>query len=81
MRVGRIPDDGFLLLALAPFRDIGVDRARAELKSGFLSRFAADVIGSEFPKLAEKMHVRTGIFAWHSRVVEMMIDPHPTHTS
>ena len=43
MRVGRIPDDGFLLLALTPFRDIGVDRARAELKSGFLSRFAADV--------------------------------------
>jgi len=81
MQVGRIPDDGFLLLALAPFREIGVDRARAELKSGFLSRFAADVIGNEFPKLAEKMHLRTGIFAWHSRVVEMMIDPHATHTS
>jgi hypothetical protein len=80
MQVGRIPDDGFLLLALAPFREIGVDRARAELKSGFLSRFAADVIGSEFPKLAEKMHVRTGIFAWHSRVVEM-IDCRATHTS
>ena len=80
MRAGRIPDDGFLLFALAPYREIGVDRARAELKSGFMSGFAADVIGSEFPKLAEKMHVRTAVLAWQSRVMEM-IDCRATHTS
>ena len=80
MRAGRIPDDGFLLFALAPYREIGVDRARAELKSGFMSGFAADVIGSEFPKLAEKMHVRTAVLAWQTRVMEM-IDYRATHTS
>jgi hypothetical protein len=80
MRVGRIPDDGFLLLAMAPYREIGVDRARAELKTGFLSGFAADVIGTEFPKLAEMMHVRTTVLAWQSRVMEM-IDCRATHTS
>lgn len=80
LRVGRIPDDGFLLLAMAPYRKIGVDRARAELKTGFLSGFAADVIGTEFPKLAEKMHVRTAVLTWQSRVMEM-IDCRATHTS
>ena len=41
MKAGRIPDDGFLLLASVPYDEIGVDRARAELKSRFLSCFAA----------------------------------------
>jgi hypothetical protein len=49
MHAGRIPDDGFLLLASVPYDEIGVDRARAELKSRFLSTFAADVIRAEFP--------------------------------
>ena len=39
MKAGRIPDDGFLLLASVPYDEIGVDRARAELKSRFLSCF------------------------------------------
>lgn len=72
MRAGHIPDDGFLLLAEAPYSDIGVDRARAELKSRFLSEFAADVIRAEFPKLAEKMHVRTAVLDWQSRAMEMV---------
>ena len=72
MRAGRIPDDGFLLLAEAPYREFGIERARAELKSGFLSGFAADVIRTEFPKLAEKMHVRTAVLAWQSRVMELI---------
>ena len=55
MKSGRIPDDGFLLLASVPYDEIGVDRARAELKSSFLSRFASGVIRSEFPTLADKM--------------------------
>ena len=72
MQAGRIPDDGFLLLAEAPYHEIGVDRARAELKSRFLSEFAADVIRIEFPKLAEKMHVRTAVLAWQTRAMEMI---------
>jgi hypothetical protein len=80
MRAGRIPDDGFLQLAMTPYREIGVDRARAELKSGFLSGFAADVIRSEFPKLAEKMHVRTAVLNWQSRMMQR-IDCPATHIS
>ena len=80
MRAGRIPDDGFLLLAETPYREIGVDRARTELKSRFLSEFAADVIRTEFPKLAEKMHVLTAVLAWQSRAMEI-IDCHIVHRS
>jgi hypothetical protein len=72
MRAGRIPDDGFLLLASAPYVEIGVDRARAELKSRFLSQFAAEVIRKEFPALAEKMFMRTAVLNWRSRVLEML---------
>ena len=72
MRAGRIPDDGFLLLAETPYHEIGVDHARTELKSLFLSGFAADVIRTEFPKLAEKMHVLTAVLAWQSRAMEII---------
>ncbi len=70
MQAGRIPADGFLLLASAPYTEIGVDRARAELKSRFLSQFAAAVIRNEFPQLADKMYMRTAVLNWHSRVLE-----------
>ena len=60
MHAGRIPDDGFLLLTSAPYAEIGVDKARAELKSRFLSEFAAEVIRNDFPGLADKMHIDTG---------------------
>jgi hypothetical protein len=72
MRAGRIPDDGFLLLASAPYVEIGVDRARAELKSRFLSQFAAEVIRTEHPELANKMFVQTAVLNWHSRDLEMV---------
>lgn len=70
MAAGRIPDDGFLLLASAPYDEIGVDRARAELKSRFLAGFAADVIRAEFPELAGKMACRTAVLDWRSRQLE-----------
>jgi len=74
------PDDGFSAARpWAPYREIGVDRARAELKSGFLSGFAANVIGSEFPKLAEKMHVRTAVLNWQSRMMLRIDCPAPPH--
>lgn len=72
MREGRIPSDGFLLLASVPFDEIGVDRARAELKARFLSTFAADVIGKSFPTLAGKMSVRTAVLDWPSRQLELL---------
>lgn len=70
MSAGRIPDDGFLLLASVPYDDISVDRARAELKSGFLSRFAAEVIGVAFPDLAPRMFQRIAVLDWSSRRLE-----------
>ncbi|MBU1237659.1 MAG: hypothetical protein KJ634_03475 [Gammaproteobacteria bacterium] len=70
MTAGRIPDDGFLLLASVPYDEIGVDRARAELKSRFLSDFAARVIRDEFPGLAGKMTMRTAVLDWRSRKLE-----------
>ena len=63
----------------APF-EIGVDRASAELKTRFLSGFAASVIRNEFPKLDEKMHVHTAVLASQSRAIEIM-DRDPVHGS
>lgn len=70
MKEGRVPDDGFLLLASVPYDEIGVDRARAELKSLFLSDFAANVIRSDFPELATKMFTHTAVLDWRSRALE-----------
>lgn len=67
MEFGRIPDDGFLLLASAPYREAGMDRARAELKSRFLSQFADEVIGREWPDLHPKMIVETAVLDWNTR--------------
>jgi hypothetical protein len=50
--------------------EVSVDRARAELKSRFLSKFAADVIHAQHPKLAPKMQVRTAVLDWRSRTLE-----------
>jgi hypothetical protein len=72
MRTGRIPDDGFLLLASVPYYEVGVDRARAELKSRFLSKFAADVIYAKHPQLAHKMHMRIAVLDWRSRKLEII---------
>ena len=74
MRAGRIPDDGFLLLASVPYDEIGVDRARAELKSRFLSQFAAEVIASDFGALAQKMKKCTAVLDWNSRTLERLND-------
>lgn len=72
MQAGRIPDDGFLLLASAPYDEIGVDRARAELKARFMREFTAGVIRREFPALAAKMHERIAVLDWHSRAQEQI---------
>ncbi len=74
MKHGRIPDDGFLLLATVPYHEIGMERARAVLKSRFMCRFASDVIREEFPELARKMHIRTAVLDWRSRALEPIAD-------
>jgi hypothetical protein len=72
MRAGRIPDDGFLLFASVPYEEIGMDRARAELKSRFLANFAAEVIRVEYPGLAERMHIQMAVLSWRSRALELL---------
>ncbi len=78
MLAGRIPDDGFLLLTAAPYEEIGVDRARAELKAQFLARFAAGVLHSEFGDLAAKMTAHCAVLDWHVRNLELIPDAMPT---
>jgi len=72
MQAGRIPDDGFLLFASVPYEEIGMDRARAVLKSKFLADYAAEVIGQDFPELAQRMHRRTAVLSWRSRELELL---------
>lgn len=72
MCAGRIPSDGFLLLASVPYDHVGVDRARAELKAQFLAQFAGQVIRDQLPDLADKMHVRTAVLDWRSRKLEAL---------
>lgn len=74
MKFGRIPDDGFLLLTSVPYDEIGVDKARAELKSRFLSRFACNVLRDEFSSLSAKMFIRTSVVDWRSRNIELIDD-------
>lgn len=72
MEAGRIPDDGLLVLASVPYDEIGVDRARAEMKSRFLARFGAEVIRREHPDLATKMTMLTAVLDWRSRELELL---------
>ncbi len=70
MHSGRIPDDGFLLLASSPYQDIGSDRARAELKARFMAHFAAEVIRRDLPDLAPRMTVHAAVLNWATRGLE-----------
>ena len=72
MKNDQIPDDGFLLFSVAPYQDVGVDRARATLKSRFMAEFAAHIIRSDHPKLADKIHIRKAVISWHTRALELI---------
>ncbi|MFO8045008.1 MAG: hypothetical protein R6U30_03965, partial [Halomonas sp.] len=72
MAAGRIPEDGFMLLASTPFQAVGVDRARAELKSHFLADFATKVIHQRHPRLAERMHRHTAVVHWPTRRLDLI---------
>lgn len=71
MNKGMIPKDGFLLLASAPYDEIGVDKARAELKSNFLSQYASEVIIKEHPDMEKLMIKKTAVLNWHTRNLEI----------
>ncbi|MCU7810869.1 MAG: carboxysome shell carbonic anhydrase [Candidatus Thiodiazotropha sp. (ex Notomyrtea botanica)] len=77
MSAGRIPEDGFLLLASVPYQELGVDRARAELKSQFMREFAAQQIREEYPNLAKKMYEQTAVLNWQSRELEVLQESRP----
>lgn len=72
MKKGMIPADGFLLLASAPYTEIGVDRARAELKSRFLCQYASEVIKKTNPAMYKQMIKKTAVLNWHTRDLEVL---------
>jgi hypothetical protein len=67
MNKGMIPKDGFLLLVSAPYNEIGVDKARAELKSNFLSQYASEVIIKEHSDMQKLMIKKTAVLNWNTR--------------
>ncbi|KAI9019626.1 hypothetical protein DFJ74DRAFT_673874 [Hyaloraphidium curvatum] len=70
MAAGRIPADGFLLLASSPYEDPGVDRASAVLKARFAGEYAARLIREAMPEMARKMRALTVVMDWRTRVLE-----------
>lgn len=72
MVAGRIPDDGALLLASVPYERPGGDRARAEMKSRFLTRFAMQTLGQSAPELLNRLVVLTGVVHWPTRHLEVL---------
>jgi hypothetical protein len=72
MEAGRIRDDGFFLLASSPYREVGVDRARAVLKARFLADFACKVIEEAHPDIHCRMIRKTAVLNWHTRALEIM---------
>lgn len=74
MQAGRIPDDGFLLLASSPYEEIGSDKARAEMKARFMAGFAAQVIAERAPAIAGRMISRTAVLDWRTRRLELLAD-------
>jgi hypothetical protein len=75
MQAGRIPDDA--CYSPGNYREIGVDHAH-RTRAGSYPIY--EVIRTEFPKLAEKMHVLTAVLAWQTRAMEI-IDCDTVHRS
>jgi len=79
MESGRIPDDGFLLLASTPYDEVGTDHARAEIKARFLAEFASGVIRQSQPELAARMTTGTAVLNWQTRLLEPIAHQPPDH--
>lgn len=74
MEKNRIPSDGFLLLASAPYLEVGIDKARAELKARFLNRYVSEIIEKEYPEMLKLMKKKTAVLNWHTRNLELLDD-------
>ena len=70
MASNRISKDGFIVLASAPYREVGVDKRRAIAKAKFLKKFSADIIAKKFPKLKDIMVPISVIVDLNSRKME-----------
>jgi hypothetical protein len=77
MEIGRIPDDGLILLASSPYEEIGIDYRRAVEKSKFLSRFAAATIQAEVPYIHRRMIRKTCVLNWTNRSLEEIETVYP----
>lgn len=70
---GRVPDDGLILLASAPYRhEAGFDAPRAKEKAQFLSRFALEAIAENVPTLRERIRPITGILNVNTRELQLV---------
>lgn len=72
MNAKRIPDDGMVLFSVAPYSELGIDRARAEQKARFLSRFGAEIIRADFPDLSKKLHIRSAVLYWPTMQMDLL---------
>jgi hypothetical protein len=72
MEKDKISKDGFLLLASAPYLEIGVDKARAELKSRFLAQYVSQVIKAQYPDMVDLMKTKTAVLNWRTRNLEVI---------
>jgi len=70
MDAGRISNDGFVMLASSPYREMGADRQRAIEKARFIKGFAQEVISSEFPELQDKMKPMAVILDLNTRKLQ-----------
>jgi len=67
MDSNRISKDGFVVLASAPYRELGVDQKRAIAKAKFLRKFSESIIIKKFPELEKIMVPMSVIVDLNSR--------------
>lgn len=70
MTVGRISDDGFVLLTSATFKELGPDKNKAIERIKFLNEFAKGIINTSNPDLAKKMRILSVVINFHTREFE-----------
>lgn len=70
MTLKRIPDDGFMLMTSAPYREVGLDKDRAIEKARFLLEFSKKVLSEYDEEFAKKMKPIGVIVDTHTRHFE-----------
>jgi len=74
MKLGRIGNDGFLVLSSAPFKEKGVDENRAKEKANFFKRYVKKIIEENFPELINKARYMTVVVDEHTRKIKALPD-------